>query len=129
MPEPRVLILGVPRAGKSTLAARLAKGTGLTPRHTDDLIALGWHHASERAALWLDEPGPWIIEGVAAVRALRKWLRLPARPGAPATRVLWLGSPRLPLTERQDHMAQGTTTIWREVLPELQRRRVTVESA
>lgn len=128
MQTPRVLILGVPRAGKTTLAQRLAKGTGIEPRSTDDLIGLGWHGASERAAGWLDDDGPWIIEGVAAVRALRKWLRAPRR-SAPPTRIIWLGTPRLPLSERQAHLAVGTGTIWREILPQLQRLRVPIESA
>jgi adenylate kinase family enzyme len=128
MPTPRVLVLGVPRAGKTTLAARLGKELGIEPRHTDDLMGLGWHQASDRAALWLAEPGMWLIEGVAGVRALRKWLRAP--PGsAPPTRVIWLGTPRLPLSDRQAQLAAGTRTIWRELLPALERRRVPIENA
>lgn len=128
MAAPRVLILGVPRAGKTTLAGKLGFELGISPRHTDDLKALGWHQASDRAAEWLSEPGPWIVEGVAAVRALRKWLRAPPS-GEPPTRVLWLGQPRLPLSERQALLATGTRSIWLECLPQLQRRRVLVEGS
>jgi adenylate kinase family enzyme len=122
----RVLILGVPRAGKTTLAARLAPA-GITPRSTDDLIPHGWHTASDQAALWLDSPGPWVIEGVAAVRALRKWFRLHPQGRPPVDRVVWLSAPRLPLSERQGALAVGTASIFREVLPRLQRWRVPIE--
>ena len=127
MPSPSVLILGVPRAGKTTLAGKLGKQHGIEPRHTDDLISLGWSEASDHALTWLAEPGPWIVEGVAAVRALRKWLRAP-HAGPPPFRIVWLGSPRLPLSERQAHLATATATIWREVLPQLQRLRVPIEA-
>ena len=128
MKAPSVLILGVPRAGKTTLAGKLGFELGLTPRHTDDLIPLGWSQSSDRALTWLDEPGPWIVEGMAAVRALRKWLKTP-HPGEPPFRIIWLDKPRLPLSDRQAHLAAGTLTIWREILPELQRRRVAIENA
>jgi hypothetical protein len=47
--------------------------SGLQPMHTDDLIALGWSEASAAVIPWISRPGPWIIEGVAVPRALRKW--------------------------------------------------------
>jgi adenylate kinase family enzyme len=126
MASERVLILGVPRAGKTTLAARMCP-TGVSPRSTDALIREGWHTASDQAALWLDAPGPWVIEGVAAVRALRKWFRLNPHKRPPFERVIWLGSPRLPLSERQGALALGTASIFGEVLPRLERWRVRVE--
>ena len=42
----------------------------------DDLIDTHeWSAASAEVARWLDDEGPWIIEGVAMSRALRKWRR------------------------------------------------------
>lgn len=64
----RIAIIGWPGTGKTTLANEMGGG-----RSTDDLIHLGWSEASEAASYWFDEPGPWVIEGVAIPRALRKW--------------------------------------------------------
>jgi len=118
-PASRIVIAGVPRAGKTTLAGPCA-------RHTDDLIRMEWHVVSDTVATWLDLPGPWIVEGVRAVHALRKWLA--AHPeGKPCDRVVWLGTPRVPLTRGQDVLAKGCLTVWREVRPLLLARNVQVE--
>lgn len=125
----RLVITGVPRAGKTTLARDLA--VGFEPRHTDDLISasVGWSEVSEIvASRWFPLPGPYVIEGVAAVRALRKWLA--SHPeGMPCDRVIWLDTPLLPLTRGQEIMAKGCRTVWREVEPELLARGVHVERA
>lgn len=64
------------------------------------------------------EPGPWCIEGVAAVRALRK--ALAARPGErPCDRVLYLTEPKAEQTRGQAAMGKGSDTVWREVAPML----------
>jgi adenylate kinase family enzyme len=118
----RILIAGVPRSGKTTLANQLERSA----RHTDDLIgARDWSAASAEVATWFDAPGPWVIEGVAVPRALRKWFASHAT-GAPADEIRWLGYPRLTLTSGQAAMAKACETVWREVLPELRRRGVTV---
>lgn len=119
----RIVILGGPRTGKTTLAHHLAiagvplvatfVATGKPPvRSTDDLIHLGWSEASQAAALWLDAPGPWIIEGVAVVRALRKWRD--AHPGErpPVDRVIRLTTPHVALEGGQIAMMKGEHTVW-----------------
>lgn len=128
----RIVITGGPRTGKTTLAnsfelhgagCRVRQGGGDCTcarsllRHTDDLMELGWSEASQAAALWLDEPGPWIIEGVAVSRALRKWRA--AHPGAapPVDRVIRLTTPHVELTKGQAAMAKGEETVWAEVEP------------
>lgn len=119
----RIIIAGGPRSGKTTLAATYP---GLV-LHTDSLIwELDWSAASAEAAAWFDVPRPWVIEGVAAVRALRKWLAAHAS-GQPADLVLWLGTPRMALTRGQEMMAKGCETVWAEVLPLLRARGVAVE--
>jgi dephospho-CoA kinase len=70
----RVVICGWPGSGKSKLADELASKLGVKPKATDSLIRThAWSDASEAASFWFDEPGPWVIEGVAVPRALRKW--------------------------------------------------------
>lgn len=135
----RIVILGGPRTGKTTLARDLAQATIAAGYrapvpcepgpifHTDDLIHLGWSEASAAAALWLDEPGPWIIEGVAAVRALRKWRD--QHPGAapPVDRVIHLYRPHVDLAVGQARMAAGHETVWLEVEPWLLKHGVSIQ--
>lgn len=118
----RVVIAGGPRCGKSVLSGKL----GITPVFgSDKLIGLGWSEASLAASRWLDEPGPWVAEGVAMPRALRKWLaRNPV--GNPADLVVWLGQPVVARVAGQESMAAGCLTVWREIRPELFRRGVRI---
>ena len=110
----RVVVAGVPRAGKTTLSRALDAGE---VRSTDELIGLGWSEASEEVSRWLGLEGPWIIEGVATVRALRKWLRRSTE--SPCDLVLWIPDPRVDLTSRQWGMANAVRTIWAEIVPNL----------
>lgn len=119
----RVVITGVPRAGKTTLARMFGEAFS-----TDDLIGeFEWSGVSAEVARMFDRPGPWIIEGVAAARALRKWLE--AHPdGVPADVVLWFPDPAVDLTEGQTAMAAGQRTIWGGVVGELERRGVQIQT-
>lgn len=120
----RTVICGGPRTGKTTLAASLPGPI----KHTDDLILdHDWSAASEAASSWFDEPGPWLVEGVTAVRALRKWLA--AHPGhdKPCDLVIWLYRQHELLTKGQATMAKGCLTVWREIEPELNKRLVRVQ--
>ena len=117
----RVAIGGVPRAGKTTLSNMISS----KPRRTDEIAFMGWSEASAHAAEWFNEPGPWVVEGVAVVRALRKWLA--ANPaGKPCDYLVWLGSPWLELSKGQATMAKGCFTVWSEVKPQLKARGVIV---
>ena len=123
----RILVAGGPRVGKTTLADKLAAHRqGTTVRRTDSAAPLGWSEASAHAAIWLDAPGPWIVEGVAVPRAVRKWLA--SHPeGAPADLVFWSDVAHVERSAGQETMAKGCATVWREILPELLRRGVRVE--
>jgi hypothetical protein len=119
----RVLITGGPKTGKTTLAMLQGEVSGLQPMHTDDLIALGWSEASAAVIPWISRPGPWIIEGVAVPRALRKWFA--ANPtGKPADKVIFLGKPWQELSPGQLAMTKGLVTVWKEVVGELVARGV-----
>ena len=129
VPLMRICILGVPKAGKTTLASNLARDQRAPVRHTDSLIDThSWSDASTEAATWLDEERPWIVEGVAVGRALRKWLA--AHPtGKPCDFAIWMGEPRMKLSPGQETMARGCETVWREIAPELRRRGVDLRVA
>lgn len=137
----RICIAGGPRTGKTTLADSM-KYDGPAPphdpcmliRHTDNLIEqckhLGkdaWSEASRIASTWLDEPGPWIIEGVAMARALRKWRE--AHPGErpPVDRVIRLTTPHVELIKGQAAMAKGEETVWAEIVMWLCEHGVSIE--
>jgi hypothetical protein len=122
----RILIAGGPRTGKTTFAAQLSDASGAPVRHTDDLVGkLDWSAASAEVATWFDEPGPWIVEGVAVGRALRKWLA--AHPeGTPADTIYWALNAKVACTPGQISMAKGCLTVWTEVLPQLTARGVQV---
>ncbi len=116
----RILIAGGPRTGKTTLSRLLALVMGVDPRHTDNLIELGWSESSAKAAEWMLEPGPWVIEGVAVPRAIRK--ALAADGGCPADLVIWPGVIFEPTNKGQDAMAKGCRTVFDEVRGELKAR-------
>lgn len=126
----RFLITGGPRTGKTTRAERL----GMEPQHrgpllhTDDLIdCFDWSGQSAEVATWFDVAGPWVIEGVAVPRALRKWLAAHAnRSLKPADVILYLEKPQVELTPKQAAMGKQVMTVWNEVLPELVQRGVLV---
>lgn len=118
----RICITGGPRTGKTTLAEKLQCNgpvnghTGALLRHTDDLIAShDWSAASQAASEWLNDPGPWIIEGVAVSRALRKWHdQHPGEP-PPVDKVIRLTVPHEPLSRGQTTMAKGEATVFAEI--------------
>lgn len=131
----RLVITGVPKAGKTTIANVLGEFNGKSPtvRHTDELIETHkWGDDSVEVAKWFDEPGIWIIEGVSAVRALRKWMRgdekrgLEHHEGKPCDAVLWLGDPIEALEGRVASLAKGCHTVWRDIEQELIDRGVVI---
>lgn len=122
----RVVVIGGPKAGKSTYA----KGLGAAVRCSDPKALGGdaddrldlpegerWSAVSAEVAGWLDATGPWTIEGVAVARALRKWMK--AHPGVacPVDEVHVLGGARVALTPGQAAMAKGVATVLAEILP------------
>lgn len=137
----RICITGGPRTGKTTLAGRLAADLHVACdsafdescscgalRHTDDLIGShDWSDASAEVARWFDAPGPWIIEGVAVSRALRKWHdQHPGEP-PPVDQVIYLHTPHETLSKRQGAMAKGVAKVHSEIEPWLRRHGIITE--
>lgn len=127
----RVVIVGGPRTGKSTLAARAGERFSRAVRGTDSLIGqygkdqAAWGKASAEASTWLDEPGSWVVEGVAGPRAIRKWLR--ANPGKkPPFAVVRMGRPKVERSKGQAAMAKGVHRVWLEVMPILRELGATI---
>lgn len=128
MLPPRVCIVGGSKTGKSTLADRLGGEPGVKLFRSDDLIAShAWSEASAEVANWMSEPPPWILEGVAVVRALRKWLARDT-PGTPCDLVVVCTRVWVPLSEGQRRMNKGHEKVWGEVEPELRRRGVEIRT-
>lgn len=128
----RIAITGGPRTGKTTLADQMwngvcveagiadprKRGLGIEiVRHTDDLIVdYDWSEASLEASKWMDEPGPWIIEGVTVSRALRKWRDNHPDQPPPVDRVIYLVGPKVPLeTPGQERMTKGVRKVHDEI--------------
>jgi hypothetical protein len=118
----RIVIVGGPKAGKTTFSARFP----LPVIHTDEFRSLGSFSAQSAAvAALFNAPGPWLIEGVTTVRALRKWLR--SHPeGKPCDLVYALWTPFEPLSPGQRSLLAGCRKVWAEVEDPLLARGVIV---
>ncbi len=122
----RILITGYPKAGKSTLAAKLAKEHNLTHLCTDPQglcdpgvqgtpISLKWSEQSEYVAKnWIGKENT-IVEGTALPRALRKWKDLnPGKP-LPCDKLILLNSSYGSLLPGQASMGKGLVTVLDEL--------------
>lgn len=118
----RTVIIGGPKAGKTTRA--LAEGGEIV--HTDAFAGDNdWSAQSLAASAKLGSEGAWTVEGVTAVRALRKWMA--SHAGKPCDRVVRLTGAHVPLSPGQASLAKGCDTVFREIEPELRRRGVVIE--
>jgi len=122
----RIAIVGGPRTGKTTLAAKLSRDTGLPLIASDDYKDLGWSEASQHVADLLAKNEPAIVEGVAVPRALRKMLA--ARPEErPIDKLIVLEAPKAARSAGQKAMGKGVHTVLDKILPELRALGVEIE--
>lgn len=68
----RIIITGPPRTGKTTLSKNYESSNKVF--HTDDWISKGWSGQSEECVRVIETEKIFVIEGVAAIRGIRKYL-------------------------------------------------------
>lgn len=127
----RIVIIGGPRVGKTTLSNKLIDGFGISTLHTSQELERlfpanqsnsdNWSKSSEYASKWFDDPGDWICEGVQMARALRKWLK--ANPGKSLDAdIVLLRQPMVPQRDGQKAMMKGVETVFQGIQGELATR-------
>lgn len=139
-PTRRVLIIGGPRRGKSTLARNLrtaddnVNGSIAIPTFCGDPISLvkdpepgvtylpenlSWSESSQYIAdNWLTQPGPWCCEGIAMARAVRKLVNSDRSAVLDGVEIVVISDPiesAGQLSSGQIVMAKGVMTVWAEV--------------
>lgn len=127
----RIAITGAPRAGKTTLARRMARELNAAIISTDDFKDLGWSEASDRVAGIIARGEFDVLEGVAVPRALRK--ALATSDAKPVDKLIVVEPSQRwharhsPQTDGQRAMGKGVRTVLAEILPELRKRGVAIE--
>lgn len=109
----KLVITGYPKTGKSTIADRF-KAAGYEVMHTDDVIELGQGADSQAISEWFNRPGNWVVEGVTAPRAIRKWLAQNPGKEFPADAVVYMKDHVVPW-ENKGTFTKGIDTVWSEV--------------
>jgi len=115
----KILIVGGPKTGKSTLADTL----GLPVRRADQLVGeKAWGEDSAEVARWMNEPGDMVIEGASVVRGLRKWMTQNPGKRMEEVEVRRCVTPHGYRSDGQSRMGKGCDTIWDQIRPDLVRR-------
>jgi len=126
----KYIIIGPPRSGKST-RARSLRGQGVPTFCTDpkslvkepekDVIylpeGLGWSKGSQYICdWWFTLSGDWCVEGIATVRALRKYI-LKFNDLPKDCHIVRLTEQYGDLLEGQRRMKKSIQNIWNEIEP------------
>jgi hypothetical protein len=125
----RIIIVGGPRRGKSTLAKSFgfpifcgdpkSKVKDPEPNVTylpEDLPFAGDDGAAAHVAhVWFVWPGSWVCEGHVMARALRRWLDGPNGKDMPADKIIVLKMQKAPTTSGQEAMHKGVMKVWDEI--------------
>lgn len=131
----KIILVGAPRSGKSTEAKRL-RSMGIPTYCTDPKSlakdvedgvvylpeGLSWTESSQYVLdHWFKMPGPWCIEGIATVRALRKCLDQKMAHLLKGVQVVrFRGQYEDKVTkDGQVALKKGIDTVWREIAPQL----------
>jgi hypothetical protein len=112
----RIVIGGYPNSGKTTLGNLLFLTTGAELKKTDELLNThGWSELSQAVSKWFDEPGDWIIEGVATPRAIRKWRKANPDKRPPFQYFVYMTRNFEGYRPGQRAMANGADTVMAEL--------------
>lgn len=121
----RILIAGRPHTGKTTLALKLGGQLKIPVLHTDGINrTFTWSAQSVEVAAWFNRPGPWIIEGMTVVRAIRKFMSF--AQDKPSDVVYWGSVPYGFLDPAQRKFGEGASTVWEEIRDKLLARGVEI---
>lgn len=75
--------------------------------------------------VWIDQPGPWVIEGVVVMRSLKYWLHF--NPNAkPCDLLYWFDVPRIEHTRGQANMLVQAKKLYAIIGPKLVERGVMI---
>lgn len=124
----RIVLIGGPRAGKSTIA-RAYREQGIPTfcsdpasmvKEPEDGVTylpdgLAWSESSQYVAdNWLSQPAPWCVEGIATARALRKVINAGKLDTLSGIEVVVLDSAHenASPTPAQERAAKGVMTVW-----------------
>lgn len=112
----RIVIAGAPRCGKSTLLRELALDFPCAVSTDDFIHHTPWEEVPNACIRVLEKYDSWALEGVNAVRVLRRWIRdLGTCPLI--DKVYYLTKPMAPRKPAHESMAKGIHKQWREVEP------------
>lgn len=128
MTTERIIIVGGPRAGKSSMA-RAFRAQGIPtycgdPRskvkdvepdvtYLPENIPMSGDDGAAQWVVdnWMTRPGPWLIEGWITARALRRW----DRAWNPCDRILVMRAPVVEQTPGQAALTKAVATVWRQI--------------
>jgi hypothetical protein len=124
---PRIIVIGAPRAGKSTYASQSGlphyctdpKSVVAEPLETATYLpdGLDWSEDSDFiVSRWFKKPGDWAIEGVGAVRALRKWALMHPHT-MPCDKIVFIHGhhPSVIVSDGQRSMGKAIMTVWGQI--------------
>lgn len=125
----RVIIVGGPRCGKSTMARQL-RAEGI-PTYCGDPVSkvkepeadvtylpedIRWEDQSEWIVNnWFPMPAPWCCEGIVMARAIRKGHRLGRDNLLKDVELKYTNFPFVMCTPRQIALIKGVETVWNEI--------------
>jgi broad-specificity NMP kinase len=119
MEDIRIIITGFPKTGKITLANQLGRKYNVPIKSTDSLVDRSWSDMSCEIANWINEPAPWIIEGNAVVRGLRKWIKIKQQKRLDGVSIFLMTHTNSLYSSGQMALAKAIRTIWEQIRMDL----------
>lgn len=122
----KIIIAGLPLTNQLALAKQLSEKYDVPIKSTDSLIDRNWSEASEQVAHWINEDGPYIIEGSVVFRGLRKFLKLYPEKRMDDISIALLTHTDSLYSTKQLAFAKAQRTIWEQIAMELRDRGVKI---